>query len=89
MRPNKPRGVPRADDRRVLNGIYWPLRTGLPWADIPERYGPVTTCANRFRHWVRIGVWDCLLRHHYPIRKARNELPCRRQARRYPYLGAG
>ena len=26
--PNKPRGVPRADDRKVLNGIYWRLRTG-------------------------------------------------------------
>ncbi len=35
--PNKPRGVPRVDDRRVLNGIYWRLRTGSPWADIPER----------------------------------------------------
>ena len=30
--PNKPRGVPRVDDRRVLNGIYWRLRTGTPWA---------------------------------------------------------
>ena len=30
--PNKPRGVPRADDRKVLNGIYWRLRTGSPWA---------------------------------------------------------
>ena len=39
--PNKPRGVPRADDRKVLNGIYWRLRTGAPWADIPERYGPL------------------------------------------------
>lgn len=38
--PNKPRGVPRADDRKVLNGIFWRLRTGSPWADIPERYGP-------------------------------------------------
>ena len=38
--PNKPRGVPRVDDRRVLNGIFWRLRTGAPWADIPERYGP-------------------------------------------------
>jgi len=37
--PNKPRGVARADDRKVLNGIYWRLRTGSPWADIPERYG--------------------------------------------------
>ena len=56
--PNKPRGVPRADDRKVLNGIYWRLRTGSPWADIPERYGPATTCANRFRRWAKIGVWD-------------------------------
>ena len=38
--PNKPRGVPRVDDRRVLNGIFWRLRTGAPWADIPARYGP-------------------------------------------------
>ena len=35
--PNKPRGKPRVDDRRVLNGIFWRLRTGSPWADIPER----------------------------------------------------
>ena len=56
--PNKPRGVPRVDDRRVLNGIYWRLRTGSPWADIPERYGPHTTCYNRFVRWARLGVWD-------------------------------
>jgi transposase len=30
--PNKPRGVARVDYRRVLNGIYWRLRTGSPWA---------------------------------------------------------
>lgn len=56
--PNKPRGVPRADDRKVLNGIFWRLRTGSPWADIPERYGPSTTCYNRFVRWREIGVWD-------------------------------
>ena len=33
--PNKVRGVARVDDRRVLNGIFWRLRTGAPWADIP------------------------------------------------------
>lgn len=32
--PNKPRGVPRVDDRRVLNGIFWILRTGSPWRDV-------------------------------------------------------
>ena len=58
--PSKPRGVPRVDDRRVLNGIYWRLRTGSPWADIPERYGPYTTCYNRFVRWRKAGVWDRL-----------------------------
>lgn len=57
---NKPRGVPRVDDRRVLNGIYWRLRTGSPWADIPDRYGPATTCYNRFVRWRKAGVWDRL-----------------------------
>jgi len=40
--PNKPRGVPRVDDRRVLNGIFWVLRSGAPWRDLPEgrRVGP-------------------------------------------------
>jgi transposase len=56
--PNKPRGVARVDDRKVLNGIYWRLRTGSPWADIPERYGPYTTCYNRFVRWQKLGVWD-------------------------------
>ena len=36
MLPNKPRGVPRVDDRRVLNGIFWVLRSGAPRRDLPE-----------------------------------------------------
>jgi transposase len=59
--PNKPRGVPRVDDRRVLNGIFWVLRSGAPWRDLPERYGPRTTCYNRFVRWRRAGVWDRLM----------------------------
>ncbi len=59
-RLSKPRGVPRVDDRRVLNGIFWRLRTGAPWAYIPERYGPHTTCANCFNRWRKAGVWDRL-----------------------------
>ena len=60
MLPNKPRGVARVEDRKVLNGIYWRLRTGSPWADIPERYGPYTTCYNRFVRWRKLGVWDAV-----------------------------
>jgi transposase len=59
--PNKPRGVPRVDDRRVLNGIFFRLRTGIPWADIPERYGPRTTLVNRFNRWRKAGVWARIL----------------------------
>jgi len=46
--PNKPRGVPRVNDRRVLNGIFWVLRSGAPWRGLPESLGPYTTCYNRF-----------------------------------------
>ena len=55
--PNKPRGVPRVDDRTVLNGIFWVLRTGAPWEDMPSRYGPRTTVYNRFNRWRKAGVW--------------------------------
>ncbi len=56
--PNKPRGGPRVDDRRVLNGIFWVLRTGAPWRALPKDYGPHTTCYNRFVRWRKAGVWD-------------------------------
>ena len=59
--PNKPRGVPRVDDRRVLNGIFWVLRTGAPWRALPKKLGPRTTCYNRFVRWRRAGVWDRVL----------------------------
>ena len=59
--PNKPRGVARVDDRRVLNGIFWILRSGSPWADLPERYGPRTTVYNRFNRWRKAGIWDKLM----------------------------
>src|SRR6478735_8749058 len=61
MLPNKPRGVPRVDDRRVLNGIFWVLRSGAPWRDLPERYGPRTTCYNRFVRLRKAGVWHRLM----------------------------
>ncbi|MET4292483.1 transposase [Bradyrhizobium sp. LB8.2] len=48
MLPNKSRGVRRVNDGRVLNGIFWVLRSGSPWRDLPPTYGPRTICYNRF-----------------------------------------
>lgn len=50
-------GKARVDDRRVVNGIFYVLRTGTPWRDLPERYGPYTTVYNRFNRWAKKGVW--------------------------------
>ena len=61
MLPNKTRGVRRVNDRRVLNGIFWVLRSGAPWRDLPENYGPYTTCYNRFVRWRRAGIWDQIM----------------------------
>jgi transposase len=61
MLPTKPRGAPRVDDRRVLNGIFWVLRWGAPWWDLPILYGPRTTCHNRFVRWRRAGIWDGIM----------------------------
>lgn len=61
MLPNKPRGVPRVNDRRVLNGIFWVLRSGAPWRDLPGAFGPYTTCYNRFVRWRRAGVWGRII----------------------------
>lgn len=50
------RGRPWKDRRAVLNGILWVLRTGAPWADVPDRYPSHQTCHRRFQQWVRSGV---------------------------------
>jgi transposase len=56
--PAKGRGGGRNDDRRVLNGIFYILRTGAPWRDLPERYGPRTTVYNRYNRWGQRGIWQ-------------------------------
>jgi transposase len=56
-----PTGRPNKDHRTVLNGILWILRTGAPWRDLPERYGPWKTVYSRFRRWQRAGVWERIL----------------------------
>ncbi len=60
--PQKPKtGRPASDHRRIINGMLWIARTGAPWRDLPERYGPVGTVSSRFYRWQQAGIWDCIL----------------------------
>lgn len=49
------------DHRQVINAILWKLRTGAPWRDVPERYGPWKTAHERLRRWTADGTWDKIL----------------------------
>ena len=56
------RGRPRVNDRAILDGILWVMRTGAPWQDIPDRYPPYQTCHRRFQEWVAMGIFEAILR---------------------------
>ncbi len=55
-------GHPWAEHRRIVNGLFWKLRSGAPWRDIPERYGPHQTIYERYVLWCRDGTWDKILK---------------------------
>jgi transposase len=55
-------GHPWNPHRPIINGIFWRLRTGAPWADIPPRYGSWKTIHDRYTWWRRDGTWDRILR---------------------------
>ena len=59
--PRKRTGRPRRDNRTLLNGIFWMLRSGASWRDMPERYGPWQTVYDRFRAWRDDGTFDKVL----------------------------
>nr|WP_206700216.1 IS5 family transposase [Actinomadura sp. RB99] len=57
------RGGRWVDHRTVLNGILWKLATGVPWRDLPERYGNWKTVYERYRRWAADGTFDAILTH--------------------------
>lgn len=54
-------GRPRRNAREMLNGILWILRTGAPWRDLPERFGPWETVYWYFNEWRSTGTYDRIL----------------------------
>ena len=54
-------GRPGKSNREMLNAmVYW-LNTGVPWRDLPERFGPWQSVYSRFRAWTKAGVWEDVL----------------------------
>jgi transposase len=49
-------------ERRFISGVYWLVRTGCPWRDLPRRYGHWKTVYNRFNNWSKRGVWERLFK---------------------------
>lgn len=49
------------DNRRFLNGVFWVLRTGAPWRDMPPVYGNWNSVYQRFRRWRIKRVWEKIL----------------------------
>jgi len=57
----KPTGRPPRDRRQVLDGILWILRTGSPWRDLPEKFGPWQTAWDLFNKWNADRTWDVIM----------------------------
>jgi transposase len=65
IEPPKPKGGrPRLDNRAVLTGILFVLKTGIPWEMLPQEMGCGSgmTCWRRLRDWQEAGVWEQLHR---------------------------
>jgi transposase len=54
----KKQGRPAKDNRLMMNAILWIARSGAPWRDLPERYGPWETVYTRFKNWDENHVFD-------------------------------
>ncbi|MEU4490123.1 IS5 family transposase [Streptomyces purpurascens] len=79
--PRASTGRPRVEDRRVINGMVYKIRTGISWRDLPERYGPWKTVYTRFRRRRhRLAGPDRL--HHRPRPSARRRHRPKRGIRR-------
>ena len=46
----------------MINAMVWMARSGAPWRDLPERYGPWKTVYSRFRKWIEDGILDNIFR---------------------------
>ena len=65
IRPFVPRRrgpEPTLDDRTFIEAVLYRLRTGIPWRDLPERFGSWKTVYNRFANWSHRGHWEAIFK---------------------------
>ena len=60
--PTQPGPRSKRGDREFVNAVIWRVRTGVPWRDLPERFGAWQTIYNRFSRWAKRGVWERLFK---------------------------
>lgn len=58
--PGRPEtvGVTAKDNRLFVNAVLYRYRTGIPWRDLPERFGSWKLVYNRYNRWSKTGVWE-------------------------------
>jgi transposase len=56
-------GVTAADNRLFVEAVLYRYRAGIPWRDLPERFGDWKNVHRRFSRWAKAGVWERVFRH--------------------------
>ena len=56
-------GVTAKDKRLFVEGVLYRYRAGIPWRDLPERFGPWKAVHTRFSRWAESGVWERVFQH--------------------------
>src|SRR6185312_13409545 len=56
-------GVTAKDNRLFVEAVLYRFRTGVPWRDLPERFGCGVKVQTRFSRWVKAGVWERVFQH--------------------------
>jgi len=54
-------GRPSNPHRIMIEAILWKHRTGAPWRDVPEEFGPWNSVFTRFNRWSKVGLWQTIL----------------------------
>ena len=57
---SRPGPKPNIGDRAFIDAILYRAKTGIPWRDLPTRFGPWKSIYNRFNNWAKSGIWKLL-----------------------------